>query len=71
MGEPQLDWNEVYRDSGFVPDDSRNDLLSVTRETLSLSINALIAQQREDAYHNVRAAIEEIRAALAAASEEG
>jgi hypothetical protein len=61
------DWVKVYRVRGYecnVMPDIAGELLTVTRETLRLSLSAIEFQQSQDAYHNFSAAAAEIRRVL-------
>lgn len=59
-------WEYIYRDVAHLPDRDQ-DLVPVTRETLRIACRAMEADQQEEAYHNVQAAVREISMALARA----
>jgi hypothetical protein len=61
------DWPKIYKDCsipGSIHPDVANALLSVTRETLRLSLSAIEYQQSQDAYHNFAHAADELRRVL-------
>lgn len=58
-------WAEVYKDCSHVPSWRDQDLVSVTRETLRLSLSALKEIMAKDYYHNYGAAAREIGEVLA------
>lgn len=61
------DWNDVMKGCAWSAEDAAtaNDLISVTRETLQLSMSAIKDVTAREAYHNYMAAWREIEDALA------